>query len=258
MFRMMALLLLYSLVLSCSSKSNSAKNEDNTRAEQNGGQNSFDENLIPFLQPVKDSKTGFLVGGKNKTSLIRGLTEINNVPIDLLEANMRPGARMKDPLKAEAYLDGSSKGFLGPNEKLLEILAEDNEYVVEKMGLSHQRLARLLKIAASFGSYDNQFNQFSKDKDEFFSYRDNHYKIRIKSWKGDQFSPFLDGTLTYSDAELENLTLKKTLRYSLLLPFMIERYGFYEGKGTAYRVEPKDIIELFPFLEKVGKSANNN
>jgi hypothetical protein len=35
---------------------------------------------------------------------------------------------------------------------------------------------------------------------------------------------------------------------------MIERYGFYEGKGTPYRVEPRQVIEVFDFLkEKIKK-----
>jgi hypothetical protein len=29
---------------------------------------------------------------------------------------------------------------------------------------------------------------------------------------------------------------------------MIERYGFYEGKGTIYRVDPADVLAVFPFL----------
>jgi len=34
---------------------------------------------------------------------------------------------------------------------------------------------------------------------------------------------------------------------------MIERYGFYEGKGTSYRVEPKQVVELFDFLKVKAK-----
>jgi uncharacterized protein (TIGR03067 family) len=30
---------------------------------------------------------------------------------------------------------------------------------------------------------------------------------------------------------------------------MMERYGFYEGKGTSYRLEPRRILEVFDFLD---------
>jgi hypothetical protein len=41
--------------------------------------------------------------------------------------------------------------------------------------------------------------------------------------------------------------------YSLLVPEMIVRYGFYEGKGTPYRVDPRDVLEVFDFLKKAKK-----
>ena len=30
---------------------------------------------------------------------------------------------------------------------------------------------------------------------------------------------------------------------------MIERYGFYKGKGTSYRVEPRKILEILDFIK---------
>jgi hypothetical protein len=34
---------------------------------------------------------------------------------------------------------------------------------------------------------------------------------------------------------------------------MIERYGFYEGRGTSYRVEPRQVLEVFDFLKERAK-----
>ena len=47
--------------------------------------------------------------------------------------------------------EGSTEGFLGPNEKLLDVLATDNAYVVDNLRLSHQALARPLGIASIVG-----------------------------------------------------------------------------------------------------------
>ena len=85
------------------------------------------------MKPTKDAKTGFVVGGKNSTALILGLKEIAGLPIAKLEKSMRPGAL-------------SEKGFLGKDERLLDVLAEDNRFVVEKSGLTHQELARHLHL----------------------------------------------------------------------------------------------------------------
>ena len=61
--------------------------------------------------------------------------------------------------------------------------------------------------------------------------------------------PFNDGTKTNCDAEITNVKTGKSLQYSLLVPYMIERYGFYEGKGTPYRVDPKEVLEVLDFLK---------
>jgi len=39
----------------------------------------------------------------------------------------------------------------------------------------------------------------------------------------------------------------KTLEYRLLVPEMIEHYGFYEGHRTPYRVDPKQILAVLNF-----------
>src|SRR5687767_6814855 len=92
---------------------------------------------IELVKPAKDDKTGFLVGGKNETALIRKLTELNGRKIADLEKDMRPGA------KSEV---GSRLGYLGKEEKLLEVIADDNDFVLGKLGLTHQELAKHLHI----------------------------------------------------------------------------------------------------------------
>jgi hypothetical protein len=96
------------------------------------------------VSPKKDAKSGFVVGGKNDTALIRGLKEINGLAIADLEKDMRPGAESNV---------GSKSGFLGPDEKLLEVLAADNKYVVDDLGLTHQELAKHLHAMGTIGSW---------------------------------------------------------------------------------------------------------
>ena len=194
---------------------------------------------VRAVEARKDARTGFVVGGKNTTELIRKLTEINGRTIAELEADMRPGA----PSEV-----GSGKGFLGKDEKLLDVLAMDNAYVVDKLGLTHQDLARALHVAAAIG-YADRFN----DKGVTFRYHGHDYHVKMICYKGAQLSPFLDKTLTTCDAIVENRTTGKKMKYSPLVPHMIERYGFYEGKGTPYRIEPAEVLELFPYLKAKAK-----
>ncbi|MCI0642304.1 MAG: hypothetical protein L0Y72_14760 [Gemmataceae bacterium] len=62
--------------------------------------------------------------------------------------------------------------------------------------------------------------------------------------------PFCDDTRGSSDFIVFTLANGKYVEYAELVPAMIERYGFYEGKGTPYRVEPAAIVEVFEFLNK--------
>jgi hypothetical protein len=185
---------------------------------------------IAPVPETTDPKTGFKVAGTNSTALIRQLTEINGRTIAALEDDMRPGKL-------------SEAGFLGPDEKLLTVMAEDNRYVVEERGLTHCELARHLRFLASKWDFSD------KEWCEPFYYQGRRFQVCRFHWKGIQESPFRDGTQTSADAMVRNLDNGKEVSYSLLVPDMIERYGFYEGKGTKYRVEPQAIIDVLDFLK---------
>jgi hypothetical protein len=196
-----------------------------------------------YVKPAalkKDEKSGFVVGGKNDTVLIRRLKEINGRTIADLEKDMRPGA------KSEV---GSESGFLGADEKLLDVLAADNKFVVDDLGLIHQELARHLHALASIGFWQLEQN---KDGAEFL-YHGRRFRVKLLLSAGAQPSPFKDGTESGSNATVENLDTGKKLEYALLVPYMIERYGFYEGTGTPYRVDPRKVIEVLDFLKKPAK-----
>jgi hypothetical protein len=198
------------------------------------------EYYVKPVRPKKDEKSGLVVGGKNGTDLIRGLKEINGRTIADLEKDMRPGA----PGKV-----GSTEGFLGKDEKLLDVLAADNKYVVDELGLTHQELAKHLHAMATIGQW-----QRDRDREQAeFLYCGRRFKVRVLFTAGSQASPFLDDTASGAIARVENLDTGKKLEYALLVPYMIERYGFYEGTGTPYRVDPKRIVEVFDFLEKKPK-----
>jgi hypothetical protein len=187
---------------------------------------------IKTVPQKKDPETGFIVGGKNPTSLIRGLTQINGRSIAELEKDMRPGAL-------------SDAGFLGWDEGLLDVLAADNRFVVDESGLTHQELAKHLHAMEAIGA-----RRLKPDKSEAeFLYHGRRYKVEFVYSRGYQDSPFRDGTRHSSNAIVTNVENGAKLSYGLLVPDMIERYGFYEGRGTTYRVEPRQVLEVFDFLK---------
>ena len=84
---------------------------------------------------------------------------------------------------------------------------------------------------------------------EVFTYRGVRFKTKLFVTDGFQDSPFKDGTKTNCDLAIVNVNNGEALSYSLLVPLMIERYGFYEGEGTPYRVDPSKVIEMLTFLK---------
>jgi hypothetical protein len=197
---------------------------------------------VEFVKPEKDPRTGFVVGGRNETTLIRKLTKLNGRTIAELEADMRPGAMTEV---------GSEKGFLGPKESLLAVLAADNDYVLGDLKLTHQELARRLRLMAAHGlKVLTDSGKLGLERKASFTYHGRRFTIEYEFTKGDQLSPFKDGTKTGAYADLVIADTGKKLGFSLLVPDMIERYGFYEGTGTPYRVDPKAIVAVLDFLKK--------
>jgi hypothetical protein len=177
----------------------------------------------------KDDKTGFLVGGTNATSLIAKLPSLAGRTIKNLEKDMRPGAT-------------SRLGFIGKEEDLLDILADDNRFVVDTKKLTHQELARHLHLVGAVAVKNAQQEAFQ------FLYHGKRFKVTAQCFKNSVDSPFDDGTKTNCAANVWNVATGKTVSFSLLVPYMVERYGFYEGKGTPYRVDPRAILEVFDFV----------
>lgn len=188
------------------------------------------------LKPLEAvvERSGFKIGGVNETSLIRTLTRINGVSIRDLEEMM----------SSDRF---SVSGFLGKRESLLAVLAEDNDFVRSR-GLTHQEIALHLKYLVAL--FQHIIPNSSEENHFTFVYHGREYRLGWEFFMGDQGSPFNDGTKASGDMHVTNLKNGKRIFFSLLLPEMIERYGFYEGRGTRYRLDPSQILEVFDFLKE--------
>src|SRR5208282_2000784 len=125
-----------------------------------------------------------------------------------LEDDMRPGGL-------------STAGFLGKDERLLDVLAADNRYVVDDLGLTHQQIARHLLVLGAIAG------KASGAGTKEIAYHGRRFKVKATHHRNFITSPFKDGTRTNGVIQVDNLASGKTVTYSLLVPLMIERYGFY-------------------------------
>jgi hypothetical protein len=176
---------------------------------------------------VVPNSAEFNVGDKNETSAILSSERIGALSVQDLEERMRP-------------LNDSMQGFMGENESLLEILAYDNE-LVRQSGLTHEQLAKPLSDMRQM--WREAYSQGNEEVE--VEYGGTKYLISGTSWRGMQESPFQDEAATNIDLAVTNLSNGRTIEFSGLLPDMIANYGFYEGRGTQYRLEPGQIAAVF-------------
>jgi hypothetical protein len=233
------------LTLTCTSQppsepaqKDSAKGKQDPKKAGEYKEITFLELGVVLLAPEQDKKSDFVIAGKNATSLVRGLKRINGRTVAALEKDMRPA-------------DGSPAGFLGKDEKLLLVLAGDNEYVADAQGMSHQELARnLFAMEAIWHKLGGPANPKEPVRCLYYGRR---YEVRVDLTRGERKSPFDDGTSSKAHVHVTNVENGQKLEYSGLVPHLVERYGFYAGKDSPLRVEPKQVIEVFDFLKPAAK-----
>lgn len=195
--------------------------------------------IIPdHSQPPAAAKMPEQQKGIQSTSLVINELErtgaLNGVSLEELEERMRPKGWSED-------------GFLGPNEKLLDVLKADQQ-TVDALGLTHVQIADILKkfmpvYPGGYGDFTVAFNG-----------RD--YKVRAEAFFGDQESPFRkdknepenEDDSTNNDFIVTDVQTGESISFSGLLGHLVREYGFYEGKQTPYRLSPEKIVEFLGVL----------
>ena len=144
------------------------------------------------------------------------------VQMDKIQANMRQGVI-------------TLEGFLGADtRKLVDILIEDDAEV-RRLGVTHESIARRmldLKQAGEAGL------------GEFIAVEDS-LEVKVDSVRGKLPCPFGDpGIFGKVNTTVRNLRKKKEVTFTDLHIHMIWAHGFYEGKGSRFRLEPAELIDI--------------
>ncbi len=237
-----------------------------------------------------DPQTGFKYGGVNTTSDIRGLKSINGEFIGELEMMMRPkrtghyGSIEGFLGHTESLLDvmaADNDWVLGKgltHQQLAKVLKSVlwvtftlmprdlwKEFM-EKMRSNDE----LRKFEHEYGEeaalryyfHEKGLGEIYEEKIQHTSYSRASHIVEWVNKRGQRFaaiglqsfgtqgSPFRDSLAGSREAMVINLDKKTYLEIADLVPELIEKYGFYEGHGTPYRVSPQDIVRVFDFLTK--------
>lgn len=207
------------------------------------------DDLVP-IQTQTEKDGDFVINGVNSREVIHRLKTLTCLPIEELERRMLPDDRMSLIKKLGGY-EGSCSyhgGFIKPGESLLEIMARDNDFVLDK-GYTHQQVAKpMFHVINAWLSYlRGRFLHIKLDgKQRFLCFELNgkEFISDLRIYTMFQDSPFNDGiSVPGYDIILRDRKSREEFRFALLNSFLIHRYGFYEG-GVPYRINPKRAIEF--------------
>ena len=126
-------------------------------------------------------------------------------------------------------------GFLGKDRRNLVDILEDDDAKVKRMKLTHRQIAyRMLELR----------NAGMRGLGDFISVEP-HYEIRVDSVRGKLPCPFGDpGILPKTNITVRNLKKDREIIFTDLHIHLIGSHGFYEGKGSPFRLEPADLADI--------------
>jgi hypothetical protein len=158
---------------------------------------------------------------------IRGDKMKQTVQMKIIQEKLQPGVITRD-------------GFLGSDRRNLVDILEDDEARVKRIKLTHRQIADRMIELRDVGM---------KGLGDFISVPP-HYEIRVDSVRGKLPCPFVDpGILPKTNITVRNLKKNAEIIFTDLHIHLIGSHGFYEGKGSIFRLEPAtlaDILEIKP------------
>ena len=134
-------------------------------------------------------------------------------------------------------------GFLGDDKrKLVDILESDN-LTVKNLRRTHEAIADRMEYFRKRGT---------EGLGEFITV-DENFEVKVETVRGMLPSPF-GGKGMYGKANttVRNKKLDKSVVFTDLHIHFIGDHGFYEGKGSPFRLEPEELIAVLevPVVEE--------
>lgn len=144
------------------------------------------------------------------------------VQMQAIQAKMKPGVIVRD-------------GFLGADGRTLVDILTGDEAAVLRLGLTHGDIAgRMIGLRDAGTAGLGEFLDVPP-----------HFEVRVDSVRGKLPCPFGDpGIFPKTNTTVRNTRLGREITYTDLHIHMIGSHGFYEGRGSQFRLEPRDLAEV--------------
>ena len=126
-------------------------------------------------------------------------------------------------------------GFMGTDSRNLIDILIDDDAEIKRMGLTHEQVAMRMEYLRDEGI---------RGLGEFISV-DPHFEVKVDSVRGKLPCPFgHPGLYPKTNITVQNSSKNRRIAYTDLVIHLIGSHGFYEGKGSPFSVEPKDIVQI--------------
>lgn len=140
--------------------------------------------------------------------------------LERIQKLMQPGVISKD-------------GFLGNDTRNLVDILEEDQRLVTSLGLTHEEIANAMEEITNEGR-----ETFGNPK-----IVRGFLKVTVESSMGKIASPF-GGLYNKENVQVLNIKTNESISWTTLNIHMIRDHGFYEGKGSHFRVDPRDIVRV--------------
>jgi hypothetical protein len=126
--------------------------------------------------------------------------------------------------------------FLGSDPRNLSQILNDDQDRIHASDLTHEQIARrLADIAAE-----------AKQQMGETALIDGRYEVTVNEFRGRIPCPWAhpEGLFPKTHVELIDLESGATLKWTDLSVHLIAEHGFYQGRGSPYRLEPDLVVRL--------------
>jgi len=126
-------------------------------------------------------------------------------------------------------------GFLGNDSRNLVEILDDDAAEVSRLGTKNSSIAERMQYFRNRGE---------EGLGEFISI-DEDFEVRVETVRGKIPSPFGGpGLYSKTNTTVRNTKLGREVTYTDINIHLIRDHGFFEGKGSPFRQEPRELVEV--------------
>jgi hypothetical protein len=139
----------------------------------------------------------------------------------------------------------TKEGFLGDDTRHIHDIIEEDVHTLARLGVTQEQIADRLQYFIEEGKKGLETPVDLGD-----------FTTQVIWRRGMLPSPFGDPKRLYHKivATVFNKHLNKELRYTQLNVHMIRDHGFFEGKGSVFRLEPEEVVEVLEIKPDLSES----